>query len=970
MLLPVELDSTAPPATPLSLEEARIFQSVKSRLFDGQEEPLRLGTYRLNRRLGGGGMGEVFLAHDDELDRPVALKLVHARLSHDGHFAARMRREARALAKLTHPNVVHVYEVGEHLGRVFLAMEYVQGQSLAEWIRDGSPSWQAILDAYLAAGEGLVAAHAAGLTHRDFKPDNVLRGADGRVCVADFGLARVGASPGESEPGGERSGAAGSGEGPRTLDQRLSATGSVMGTPNYMSLEQVRGGAVDARSDQFSFCVALYEGLWRQLPYDAKSLGARDLVLAEDRPIDPPKAAVPGWVWPIVRRGLARDPDRRWPDMRTMLDQLRATPLRRRTRQRATTALLGLALAVGGGWVGFMRSAAAELCEPDASALAGVWDEPRRQAVRSAFVATGLGLASETATRIERSLDAWAGRWTKARADNCAATRIQGVQSAPMLDWRTICLERQRGQVAALVDAFATADAGVVADAAKTVLDLPEAGACNMAAFDPQTEPPIDPTDRADIDAGYASLAKARVALNLGRTGEAIELAGDARTVGESRKYAPLALEARVALARVKLLGDELEPGLELLRDVVMEASRARLPDLVATVRVELARVAAGRLASPRLERWSIDEAQIDLDRVARRDDPREVRLLTARGRLAEQAGNFQAALAKHQEAYKLAAGRVGDPGQVALLRAEIGKALFGLDKMALARAELEQSLSDLERAWGPGTVDGGRLDFNLAMIATNLGDFDAAEWHAESATAIDEAVWGGDSVEVARDRFAQAHLAFGRGEIASGCALIDRVRSTYEAVLGPIHDETAAAVNAAALCRYYEEDFLAAIAGYGRALAVQTQVLDANHPDLASTYANIGEAEFALGRLDASLASHTRALELLDAAAVPDRHPDRALPLKGQALIWLEAGEPARALDSLVRALEMADASRPVDLAEIRLGLARALVAVRGPAAQARALDLAREALQTFEFAGLPGQAGAARAWIEGCVR
>jgi len=967
---PIELDSTAPPPGPLSVEEARIFQSVKSRLFDGQEEPLRLGSYRLIRRLGCGAMGEVFLAHDDELDRPLALKLVHAQLSHDDHFAARMRREARALAKLTHANVVHVYEVGEHQGRVFIAMEYVQGQSLAEWIRDGSPPWREILDAYLAAGEGLVAAHAAGLTHRDFKPDNVLRGADGRVCVADFGLARVGASSSESEPAGDRPDAAGSGEGPPTLDQRLSATGAVMGTPNYMPLEQVRGGYVDARSDQFAFCVALYEGLWGQQPHDAKSLGARDLVLAEDRPLVPPKGAVPAWVWPIVRRGLARDADRRWPDMRSLLDRLRAVPLRRRTQQRATAALLGLSLAGGGAWVGFTRSATAELCKPDTTTLAGVWDEPRRRAVRAAVEAAGLGLAPERATRIERSLDVWAATWTTARAESCAATWIHGTQSEPMLDRRTICLERQRGEVASLVDTLAGADASVAARADEALRELPQPGACSITAIEAQADPPVAPADRADIDAGYAKLGEARVALNLGRTDEAIELAGLARAAGETRRHVPLALEARALLARVELLGGELEPAVELLREVIMEAARARLFNLVATIRVDLARAVAGRLASPRLERWSIEEAQVDLVRLARPDDPREVRLQTARGRLAEQAGDFQAALARHREAHHLAKGRVDDPGQVAMLRAEIGTTLFGLGELEAAREEFTHSLADLEAAWGAGTVDGGRLDFNLAMIATNLGEFDTAEWHLEAATAIDEAAFGGDSLEVAHDRFAQAHLAFGRGELAAGCALIQQVRSTYESVLGPLHDETAAALTAAALCLYYGDDFLAALAGYQRALAIQAEVSGEDHPDLALTHANIGEAHLALGQLDASLASHTRALTLLDAAQVPDPHPDRALPLKGQALVWLETRQSARALDTLERALAMADASRPVDLAEIRFGLARALIAVRGAVARGRAVELAREALQIFVAAGLDRQAGSVRAWLEGCAR
>ena len=398
----------AEPRAP-SLENARIYQSIRAQLFGVEAEPLRVAGYRLIRKLGAGGMGEVFLAHDDALDRPVALKLVHAKLGHDPRFGERMRREARALAKLTHPNVVHVYEVGEHEGRIFLAMEYVAGRSLGEWIREHTPSWSQVLDAYLAAGEGLVAAHAAGLTHRDFKPDNVLRGDEGRICVADFGLAR--ASTCSSEPGlGRDLGLSfESSEAPSTLDERLSATGAVMGTPNYMPLEQIRGGIVDARSDQFGFCVALYEGLWRAQPHVAKNLSAREFVLADDQPEVPRRGEVPSWVWPIVRRGLARDPERRWPDMRSLLDQLRRAPIRRRARQRALLGSVALPLALAGGWIGLAPStvALADPCAIDEAALAGVWDDASRRALRQAFAASGLASAEQITKRVEDALDAW-----------------------------------------------------------------------------------------------------------------------------------------------------------------------------------------------------------------------------------------------------------------------------------------------------------------------------------------------------------------------------------------------------------------------------------------------------------------------------------------------------------------------------------------------------------------------------------
>lgn len=964
-----EMDATAPLLGPGllahdSLEQARLFHSIKSRLFDSGDEPLRLGAHRLVRRLGVGGMGEVYLAHDDELDRPVAIKLVHARLGQDGHFADRMRREARALARLAHPNVVHVYEVGAHEGRVFIAMEYVEGQSLGQWCHDCSPPWHSVLAAYLAAGEGLAAAHAVGLVHRDFKPENVLRGTDGRVCVADFGLARVNErrTDPEQRPGDDPSA---SGEGPPMLDARLSATGTVMGTPNYMPLEQIRGGIVDARSDQFAFCVALYEALWGKSPHAASTLGARERLLADDRPEVPRQGPVPRWVWPIVRRGLARDPERRWPDMPTLLAQLRRAPLRRRAVRRATTTMSALTLALVGGWLGGWVGPGAALapCTVDAGALNGVWDDSRRHAIHTAFTATGRAPAGEAAARALRSLDAWAARWQAERASSCQATRIHGVQSEAMLDRRTACLERQRGEVEAIVGVFMGADADVVARVGAALQELPEPGECSLATLDAQAEPIADPATRAAVDAGYRSLARARVELGVGRIAEASALAGLAQTVGQTHDHVPLTLAAQVLIARVAIDGGELTSGLEQLHRVVIAAERARLLDLVASTRVTLARAAVGDAAEPRLESWLIDEAQLALDRVARPDDPRAVVLASARARLAEQAGKFADAIAGHRAAHALAEGRM-DAGQRALLRVGIGTALYRHGDLTGARAELEQSLGVARTAWGPSAPEVARIHFNLSMVTTDLGEFDTARRHLESAIAIDEGAWGRDSLDVARDRFALAYLAFGRGEIDPGCALIDEVKAVYEARLGLDHDETASALNAAAVCRYYAGDFHGAIDEYRRALAIQTKLLGEGHREVALLYANIGDAHYALRQLPESLAAHDKALAILT-AAVPDDHPELAAPLKGQALVRLAQGAADQALTGLERALQLADASRPGELAEIRFGLAQALVAVHGRREQARANTLAREALAGFEAVGSERQARPVRDWL-----
>ncbi|MGB1014569.1 MAG: protein kinase domain-containing protein, partial [Nannocystaceae bacterium] len=349
------------------------------------EQPTEVGRYRIENRLGAGGMGVVYTAHDPELDRMVAVKLLrHAGADSEGSQARdlarrRLLREARAMARLAHPNVIHVYDVGSFGDQVFVAMELVDGVDLAKWLRREPRTFDQILDCYLLAGEGLCAAHDAGLVHRDFKPENVLVARDGRVRVLDFGLARsaeaetndlvkpedaidTGAVTVASEAGRPRpsqtprntpkidlgdthvqqqpaeldvsaatvaSGADArstplkperSTSGYRPALTSFTRTGAVLGTPRYMSPEQVLGKSAEAPSDQFSFCVAVYEAAYQQTAFPSTGLHAYldDIIEGNLRP-PPDEADAPPWLWPILARGLSTDPDGRYPSMRALL---------------------------------------------------------------------------------------------------------------------------------------------------------------------------------------------------------------------------------------------------------------------------------------------------------------------------------------------------------------------------------------------------------------------------------------------------------------------------------------------------------------------------------------------------------------------------------------------------------------------------------------------------------------------------
>ncbi|SFF35550.1 Serine/threonine protein kinase, partial [Nannocystis exedens] len=315
------------------LEAKLLAAKVGGRLFQRPAEPVQLGRYRLLGRLGQGGMSVVFRAQDPQLRREVAVKLLHSpRGQPDPEQLARLRREAQALGRLSHPNVVQVFEIGEADGQSFVVMEFVRGTTLREWLHERPRALGEVVEMVSQAGRGLAAAHAAGIIHRDFKPENVLVGEDGRARVVDFGLARANpGAPAETSTGG--------------LDAPLTKSGTVLGTPAFMAPEQLRDpGRADARADQFSFCVMAYEALHGERPFEDLAAVSAGRV----RP-PPPGTAVPAPLREALLRGLRTDPTERWPTMDALLAALAAADSRATARPRRRRWLLGagaVALAV------------------------------------------------------------------------------------------------------------------------------------------------------------------------------------------------------------------------------------------------------------------------------------------------------------------------------------------------------------------------------------------------------------------------------------------------------------------------------------------------------------------------------------------------------------------------------------------------------------------------------------------------
>jgi len=294
--------------------------------------PPRIDRFAVLRTLGAGGMGVVYAAYDEELDRRVAIKVVRDDVGAGAQGRERMKREAQAMAKVSHPNVVQVYQVGElDNGQLFVAMEFVKGINLADWLSAEERGWEEALEMYLQAGRGLAGAHREGVVHRDFKPDNVLIGDDGRARVLDFGLARAeGMRAPEDDSALLRVSAPAN-----VLTSNLTMAGTIMGTPAFMSPEQHLGQNADARSDQFSFCVAVYGSLYGVAPFAGNTLAelSQSVTGGELRP--PPEGTpVPTWVWQALKTGLAPRADDRHPSMDTLLAALTPDQVHMVTRRR------------------------------------------------------------------------------------------------------------------------------------------------------------------------------------------------------------------------------------------------------------------------------------------------------------------------------------------------------------------------------------------------------------------------------------------------------------------------------------------------------------------------------------------------------------------------------------------------------------------------------------------------------------
>jgi serine/threonine protein kinase/tetratricopeptide (TPR) repeat protein len=883
-----------------------------------------IGRYVILRWLGEGGMGVVYKAYDPELERPVALKLLHT--VDDGTGAAgterreRLFREAKALARLSHPNVLAIYDVGTFGADVFLATEFVEGPTLSAWLTEAKRSRAEVLAVMLDAGEGLAAAHKAGLVHRDFKPANVMVSTDGRVRVLDFGLAR--ADPGEGSPASHRglapedlaaqealapftgpvtipppapdeptpaSGRSpGSAASPSLLDRTITEFGQVVGTPAFMPPEQHTLHAVDARSDQYSFCVTLYQALYGELPFEGRG-AVYNVNLMEGRVRSAPAGSgVPRWLRAILHRGLSVEPGARFGSMDELLAALRTDPdAARRRRLTGAGAAAALLLVIGGLAFRHAPPAAEPPCRGAERKLAGAWDDDRRRAVHAAFSATGVAGAEDAYARTAATLDDYARRWVSMHVDACEATQVRGEQSAELLDLRVECLGQDLDELRAQVDVLAKADATTVSRSAQAVRALPRLAACaDVAALRAPIRPPSDEATRARVESVRTALARGRAQQHAGRYASALEIATSASDEAAAVGYRPLQAEALYLLADVQ-------------DDQGDYATSER------TFRRSFAAALAGRHEAQALRTLSALVVEVGL----------------RQGRFPE--AHDWAALAEAESE------RLSDPFSQGELARNEGRLLVREGKLDEARRAIEKCLS----IWEPAL---GQDDFAVAGALTDLGnvrlfqgDMEGASAEYTRSLAITERIFGPDSPSLAPNLNNLGEIGNARGDLEAAAGSLERARSLWQGALGPDHPKVALALYNLSITRRQQGDVDGAMTLAQQALAIWRKALSAENPDVALGMHGVAMAlrarkdyAGALALDEASLAMDER---LLDPGA--DQLVE-ALVSVGE--LHLEVGHPlAQAAAPLSRALRLREAAKAsgIALGQVRFDLAKALV-------------------------------------------
>jgi tetratricopeptide (TPR) repeat protein/predicted Ser/Thr protein kinase len=884
--------------------------------------PLTAGSsvdrYVVLEELGTGGMGVVYAAYDPELHRKVALKLLRSSRQSE---ANRLLREAQAMAQLSHPNVITIYEVGTFEDQIFIAMEFVEGATMRDWLRERSRTWQEVLEMFVQGGRGLAAAHSVGLVHRDVKPGNMFVGVDGRVRMLDFGLAYApvaGAATNAAEgsdPDDIKTHSSHDSGASDTLTGQLTETGKVMGTPAYMSPQQHVGRPTDPRSDQYSFCVALFEGLYGHRPFTGETADELKRRKWTSR-IQGPSAdsSVPKWVHRVVMRGLALNPEKRWADMEALLEQLGRDG--GKVRRRWALGVLGVGAVAAGLFMA--RGEQATICAGGEERLAGVWDLDRRGAVHEALAATGVPYAAATWTNIEARLDAYTSAWVDEHRATCEVS-ARREQSSNMLDRRMACLDRRLDEVRALTSVLIQADAESIPKAVTAASELTPVERCaDAAVLMAAAAPPTDATVAARVAAARGRLADAAALDEAGKYEVGLETVRPLVGEAEEIDYAPLKAEVAYRQGRLLDQAGEYEGSREALSRAYFTALGAGDDRLATSAAAALIVVTGAKLArAEEADTWG-HHARAELERVGS-DVELEASLSHAlamstatRGDYEEALEHALAALSKLEQAYG------PDDLRVARMLNNAGTAYDDLGRHEEALAHYQRALGIWEREFGTHHPNVGAALMNIGVVLEANDEPERAREHYERALEIWEASLGPEHPNVGMLLNNLAALVDDAGEPEKALAYHERAHPILRAHFRPEHPLIPMSLLNMGSVHERLGRPETALAQYEEAHRLVEGSVEADHPYRRGALDRAGNVLVELGRLDEARAKYEQLLAL--GTLVEGEHPD----IEGRAeqqlgAIALRQGRAVEARSHLERARAIfVSAEQPERVAEV----------------------------------------------------
>jgi eukaryotic-like serine/threonine-protein kinase len=735
-----------------------------------------LGRYLVLECIGEGGMGRVYACFDPQLDRRVALKLILA----DGMDKSQQRllREARAMAKLSHRNVVAVHDVGTVGDRVFVAMEYVEGATLRDWLAIKKRELPDILQVFRHAARGLAAAHEKGLVHRDFKPENVLVATNGRVCVTDFGLARSMENRDVTNPHGTPDAA---------TSAPLTQVGMAIGTPRYMAPEQLRGKKVDGRSDEFAFAVTLWEALYEQHPFDPGDNKDEELLsrVLNGEIIDPPRGAgVPGWLNRALRKGMSVDADKRLGGLQAWA-RLLARPVRARSSWLAMGAgsLIAVgAFAVGGRWLAGERN---RLCEGAAAQLESSWSGPIRQELSTALQQHG-ALGTEAWVKAEAALEAWAGRWRETHREVCAASGGARLRIDEGLKQRIGCLGQSAGELGALAQILKASDRESALNAVTAALSLPSPERCLQSATQAWTAA-LDDDQKTFHTQAQQRLSHASVQHSSGQFEEAeaqaLAVAEEARKKKVIRDMGRAWLQ--VASARAAM--SQLEGANEAILFALLSGEAEGDTALVAQAWAERAALDVSLRGRPEAALEWIQHARATLGQ-STGDARLETRLQSLAGAALIALGRDTEALAALEKTAALEEKATGESLSLARALTELGNALRANDRASEAMDAHERALRIRKTLLPPNDAQLASSHNGLGLALLSQGKPPEALEEHRRAEALLEAVWQGPHLERVQTLSFIAQAQRSAGNTSQASATLEKALTMAQALLKPEH--------------------------------------------------------------------------------------------------------------------------------------------------------------------------------------